>query len=394
MFFAGLMAFASLSSAQAAISMPLAFWNLAPTNLSEVDTLQQSSNRESCDLAYADKMVELAQGLDAREPEIQKYIAADTNPVDYLKVDWGVTQVLISKNKCVPATGWKKLDPYGWRDAYDTYSKLEKTDVSKDPIAWTNLAYQVSSLLLKDYSRIVGSSNMYLDQNSGPMVSEIHQFTTRCQEGTCDPSSLSKRATDFILKNPIYSSHWAKIQDQDETARAEAIKIFHRQMKRDLSEYSPYRNESVTRVDQTTFELPLDPGPFVKVKDRLQAVIEDMWKSSKFKVRVRWVEQKDVPGSFIFLLDPKVGPRGYVLTSKKIIQLYGDTLIKTIQHEIGHVLGLPDRYYEVWDPKACRYVYYYNLSSLMSDHCGTVTDEDWAALDALYPYSGPVVPEP
>jgi hypothetical protein len=85
-----------------------------------------------------------------------------------------------------------------------------------------------------------------------------------------------------------------------------------------------------------------------------------------------------------------VGERASANSKTRVVRLFQDTDVAAIPHEVGHVLGFPDRYYTVWDPHACEYLDEVTGTDLMSDHrTGSVLDEDWNELARAYPLASP-----
>ena len=97
-----------------------------------------------------------------------------------------------------------------------------------------------------------------------------------------------------------------------------------------------------------------------------------------------WVTGRDDVFKFVAGVDK--GGRPYVSRKNKAIVLASGVRRNTIAHEIGHVLGFKDKYYDVWHPESCQWFEQTLDQDLMSNSdIGDVTPAEWHELDRRYP---------
>jgi hypothetical protein len=129
----------------------------------------------------------------------------------------------------------------------------------------------------------------------------------------------------------------------------------------------------------------LDAGPFDAEKDRLARIIETTWTSRALGVHVRWTSQASEPRAHRLVLGRVAGEPSYVSDRLRQVHLNPDVRAAAIAHEIGHVLGLSDRYAKTYDAGRCAYRDERDARDIMSDPEGPVTREQWALLADAYP---------
>ncbi len=151
----------------------------------------------------------------------------------------------------------------------------------------------------------------------------------------------------------------------------------------DQAEHKFQPNPFVKRLSPKEFSVLLNPGDFSAEKVRLKAMIEDEWKGGGFRLHVEWSTE---PGAYTFLARPSevqsiTDHLDKTIHMKKIVRF------RTFAHEVGHVLGFDDHYYEVWHEKYCYYTQEYRTSDIMSDaENGLVTPRHWQILEKAYPW--------
>ena len=128
----------------------------------------------------------------------------------------------------------------------------------------------------------------------------------------------------------------------------------------------------------------MDPGEFREVKNDLKKIIEKEWKGKKYRVKVRWLEKNPTAYKFVAHSDSSKSITNH---TQKTIYVANYSPEKTIAHEVGHVLGFEDHYYDVWHEKNCYYTQEFRIADIMSDSsAGSVMDQHWVVLDKAYPF--------
>lgn len=150
-------------------------------------------------------------------------------------------------------------------------------------------------------------------------------------------------------------------------------------------------NLTVTRTGQREFTVELDPGDFRGHEEVLRRILEPEWQGGGYAVRIRWVNG----GEAYRLLAHRDSSRSFVNHRRRTMEIANLAWTKTVAHELGHVLGFDDHYYNVWNARNCYYSQESRLGDLMSNsEHGTVTARHWAILDRAYPWRGEALREP
>ncbi len=287
---------------------------------------------------------------------------------------------------------WKE-EIKSWEKAYLLY--LEIRDKPMDP-RWENLNIRVRSLILDDRRRLIDQIDYTvskddiedvkrLDEQVRGCQREIHCLQIPLDEGTrrqIERSPKLRALFERLEREPVESKKRIVLLDFASATWSEVYRVV----------FEP--NATISRKDEKSIVLPLDPGILEDVpgsKERLELLLEDFWSSPQLKIDVEWRSAKpgqpasSQPYRFDFSLS--AGERAFVDPASRTIRLSPEGSITTIFHEIGHVLGLPDRYYNVWDPQNCAYVLQSRPGDIMSkSERGQILESDWSLLDAEYPW--------
>jgi hypothetical protein len=154
------------------------------------------------------------------------------------------------------------------------------------------------------------------------------------------------------------------------------------------------------RTSRRVLELHLDPGVLSAAADTIEQAIEAVWHTRGFRVEVVWrpgghallrngsgSSDGDEIRPYLLEYSPEWGGRAYVNHSRRIMRLYNDVRITSFAHEVGHILGFPDRYYTRFDRGRCRYYVDANEADLMSSSStGHLSAEDFRILKDGYPF--------
>lgn len=148
-------------------------------------------------------------------------------------------------------------------------------------------------------------------------------------------------------------------------------------------------NPGVKRTGPREFTVDLDAGEFEAFKEVLENLLESEWRQGGYRVKIRWVKG----GAYRFLARHD-SSRSIVNHARRSVEIAHLAWTKTVAHELGHVLGFDDHYYNVWNERNCYYLQESRLSDLMSNsEHGKVMARHWEILNQAYPWKGPMSPK-
>jgi hypothetical protein len=159
----------------------------------------------------------------------------------------------------------------------------------------------------------------------------------------------------------------------------------------DVAEHEFRPNPGVSRTGEREFTVKLDPGDFRGHEAVLARLLEAEWRGGGWRVKVEWVG----PGEAYRLLAHHDSNRSFVNHRRRTLEIANLAWTKTVAHELGHVLGFDDHYYNVWNSRNCYYSQESRLGDLMSNsEHGAVTSRHWEILDHAYPWHGEPLGKP
>ncbi len=158
-----------------------------------------------------------------------------------------------------------------------------------------------------------------------------------------------------------------------------------------LTEHQFRPNPAVTRVGPAEFRVQLDPGDFRGYEKQLQRILEAEWQGvGGFQVKIEWVSI----GGYR-LQAHRDSSRSFVNHKRKTMEIANLAWTKTLAHELGHILGFDDHYYNVWNARNCYYLQESRLSDLMSNsEHGGVMPRHWEILEKAYSWRTGTISKP
>jgi hypothetical protein len=154
-----------------------------------------------------------------------------------------------------------------------------------------------------------------------------------------------------------------------------------------LTEHSFRPNPAVKRTGKREFTLAVDPGDFSGREKILQDILEREWSGRGYRLRLAW--KKGDPALYHFSAQ-LISARSFVSHPRKSIELANLAWTKVAAHELGHVLGFDDHYYNSWNSRNCYYTQSARNADLMSNsENGSVQLRHWQLLDQAYPWGKP-----
>lgn len=143
-------------------------------------------------------------------------------------------------------------------------------------------------------------------------------------------------------------------------------------------------NSTVSRTGPKEFTVEMDPGDFFGHQDALAKILESEWSGNGYHLRLKWT--RGDPKLYHFSAYLQAG-RSYVSHPKKSVEIANLAWTKVVAHELGHVLGFADHYYNLWDANHCYYTQKSRRADLMSNsEDGKISLRHWEILDQAYPW--------
>ena len=150
----------------------------------------------------------------------------------------------------------------------------------------------------------------------------------------------------------------------------------------DVTEHQFRPNPSVARRGKHEFTVKLDPGDFRGHEAALARILETEWQGGRYRVKIEWVDA----GAYRLLAHSDTS-RSFVDHRQHVMDIANLAWTKTVAHELGHVLGFDDHYYNVWNARNCYYSQESRLGDIMSNsERGVVTLRHWEILNHAYPW--------
>jgi hypothetical protein len=161
----------------------------------------------------------------------------------------------------------------------------------------------------------------------------------------------------------------------------------------ELTEHQFRPNPSVRRSGPQEFTVTVDSGDFAGHENALREILENEWRGQGWKVKLHWGK-----GEGLYrMVAHSSSNRSFVNHRKKTMEIANLAWTKTVAHELGHILGFDDHYYNVWNGRNCYYSQQSRLADIMSNsEKGGLTKRHWQLLDQAYPWrkEGPREPFP
>lgn len=156
------------------------------------------------------------------------------------------------------------------------------------------------------------------------------------------------------------------------------LERFEEKIKETLVQRKGWQSWSTVPRNSMKFDVSLFAGDFAGAEETLERWFLNAWNGFQdLSFELHWLDAHEtsavgaallLPTKLIYLGDP--AQLSYVDPQRAEMHLQGNFRIASFVHEMGHVLGLPDEYYTVWDADKCEYQVWSQKGNLMSNTFG------------------------
>jgi hypothetical protein len=337
---------------------------------------ENARHREPCDDEDYEMRLEVARALDEWS-ERARFADAwiRIGPLKLRKRETSATKL-----------EWEE-EVYDWSRAHALWRELRNAN-DGDP-RWERLRKRVVRLLNSDERRRVDEVDLSLNREHVAAGPEIYALLGNCADAeieSADCAGLDEAAvTRFLLDGNVsfrgFYRDWKEARTPVLRRRAFAELETFAEF---LFDYDRPRKTAGIRWNGDVLEAPMRAGDFEGYEEKLAGIIEKFWNVAGNTLRIRWVES-DSGTAFVFRFLDRPGFPSSVNRTKRVIRLANESRETTPAHEFGHVLGFRDRYFKIWRPRRCDYVFQFLNGDLMSEvSAGRVLPEHWRALQERY----------
>lgn len=345
---------------------------------------------ESCDFANRDKIYELVQELDEKVKLITNMSrSGGVLKSGFTRFELGPGFFFKETEQEIGKDEWKFSDVMGWSTILSQYLKVKGQAVTEENLgSWSWILRKVQFILSDDEKRIVYGVNLALDHRAPINVPKLKQIVGSCSNDLlCSYNELELRVRnaglwEWVESIPYYKYFFNQIKEKGKPAMQ---RFFSKRLTWDEKRfgYRPY--DLVHKTSEGALVIPLSTSDFGSVKKNLEEFFIEPWVRAGVNLSILWREPIDMPSVFKILYGSSSGGRSYVSYQDRHMKLYAGALLPTFAHEFGHVLGLRDEYYTIWNESTCSYGVDENRGNIMSVHySGIVTPELVNTVRSLY----------
>jgi hypothetical protein len=328
----------------------------------------------NCDLRYKDRVLKLAKELDERHEEIQA--------ASRLKKprDKNVTSVLIAGHRFYDLSEktknkkWQSQN-YGWKKLFEKMDQGNLDIVVIDAF--------VRSILPDEMARLQGFVFPEMSRENRPRLQKIFDKVAKCRRTECTDLKLTASEKQLLSQSVFHKTCVEMIESSNAKHQKVARERLYEQMQAEVGRYEFRVNPNMSQPRPGVFVLKMNAGDFAGGEQNFHSFMR-YWQTDKNKVIL---ETKSALSSlYRFVMRLTTNGRSFVDHEERTLNLYSNESLKTIAHELGHVMGFRDVYYTTYDFGKCEYKSEYNDNDLMSNHvAGRVGVEHWKTLKEKYP---------
>lgn len=333
------------------------------------DPKRENNLSTYCDIKLKNAKYAIARDLEKYKDRIQRYNQSknlQTNPGSLVHI--GTFSFAYTPPTNIPSK-WIKENLPSWYDLVGYHRALSEGGGSDEN--WSYLNKQVRSLIFDDKSRILNWVNFSFEHSDEKKLKSLHKVMTDCiSDVTCSLKNFDPNIEKWALTKSFYTYHINKIKSaQDKETLSKAKDNFLRRINDDIQTTFDYGFTPKNQADKSTKTLivRIDFSVFAPRQRKLANIIEKAWSVFGFNLKI---ETEILEPFTFFNLD--ISPNHTRASVKfgdtyNVMKISENVSLNTIIHEIGHVIGLEDRYYTLWNEDSCQYTSQYNKADIMSD---------------------------
>jgi hypothetical protein len=335
--------------------------------------------RSPCDDAVEPIRQEIAHALEVHRGEIAAFQARQSD-ANYRVVPFGPT---FARERLTPAAakpGWLEVRT-SWKGYAADYAALKDSPVDA---RWVALNMNVRGTLTDEVDRIVDGVNVQVDENSEPGLARLITELEACTSDVmCELPSFSPDSLAFLAGMPRLQQHFDSVKNAStHEGKRKFIQTFLAWVRADHHRFEFIPNPLVRVTSPGHYVLPIDPGPFADSADQLHRYVEGVWSADGKQITLELGARE---GAYRIVLGNESGGRSWVSRADKTVHLNPFVRAKSVAHELGHVLGFGDNYYDIFEPATCEWRSRWRDDDIMSQiPSGGALPSHWDALEKNY----------
>lgn len=321
---------------------------------------------KTCDYDLKEIKLEMTKALESKKNEIQKLRNADANTLSddkYKLISVGKIQIFDNRSRNIGKDLWEKVDEGDWYSLIGRYKKIKNTPVDME---WVRLDFDVRYILGEEEDRITYNANLSLDYDDQDDLAELVNLASNCYENSeCYEIDAPYSLKNWMKTKAYFYSDFLIVQNSKDKEFRENIKKYFNYVSDNYYWTYMVRNGN-HQVDSSTntITVRLNMSIFSPNERIIADYIEEIWSQHGLTVKIL-TEKHPSYSYFKFKLENN-RTRAEVQYGTQEILFGPYSRFTTMAHEFGHVLGLRDEYYQIWEEHRCGYSSYSNNGNIMS----------------------------
>ncbi len=330
--------------------------------------IYQEMNSESfyeCDSNQISTILKLAKTIEDKREKI-----IELNKKRISDLDSNIRQYKIGPHEFYDPTSTEEFEDkwyeerHSWKDVNEIYEKIAADSESDQ---WVSLNGYVRSLIVEDSRRIEGSFHHNIQRQLKTTVLNTYNIIKKCHDdSTCTLPAFTEETLSWLNSDVYYKLIYKRLQSDaiEFNKKRKWINWLRGRLDSSIKRFYLFEKNGSITVDSNKVILPLNLDIFAVGINQIKQLIEDSW--SKFGISIQVAPTSNADEIFRISISNMPNERVFVSFEEKLVQLYSPTRSRTLIHEMGHVLGLSERYYTWFNPDTCEYIYEANDADIMS----------------------------